>query len=192
MPRSKTNISKMPRALREPIEVKSPPWNLNEDETKAWLAHDGARIGAKTISKLCLLMDELKIPKTNNPLAQWVLLFAHLARKLYPGFLTTSETRPKGRPRRGQRRVASGGGELMPDLPRISERPEFALVMIDLFRHQGVATDKSACERLLTCEDPSLSSPHRRTDLERKTRSLASVIATMRRSAKRQAHGKLN
>ncbi len=189
MPRSKTYLSKLPKALREPIEQGLPPPHLSDDEAKAWVAQSAVRVASESFLKLCLLMDELDIPEAKGA-GRWVFLSLALARKLYPGFLTTLEVRPKGRPRRGQRR-ADVGGVYVP-AAGLSESPALALATVDVLRELGMPTDKAACETLLKCEDRTLRSPSRRTELARKTQSLASVIATMRQGAKRKSDGKLN
>lgn len=102
MPRSKTNLLKLPKALREPIEDGLPPLFLSDDETKAWVVQNAGRLFSESLAKLYLLMDELGIPAELKDAARWLLLSLTLARKLYPGFQTTLEARPKGRPRRGQ------------------------------------------------------------------------------------------
>jgi hypothetical protein len=189
MPRSKTNLSKLPKALREPIEDGLPPPFLSDDETKAWVVQNAARLLSESLVKLYLLMDELGIPAELKDAARWPLLSLALARKLYPGFMTTLEARPKGRPRRGQRKAHAGGAYV--PVASLSEPPELALALVDLLR-EIAPTDKAACEMLLKCEDRTLLSPARRTELARKTRSLSSVIATMRQGAKRKTDGKLN
>jgi hypothetical protein len=203
MPRSKTGASKLPKALRTPIDDGWPPLSvqLNESELKAWQARSRAAVFVESLAKLDGLMDELKIPQTTDPRMRFVLLSLALARKLYRGFLCASEAKPAGRPRRGQGKVKiaeveasafHNGQVYMPD-GSIFDDPIMALVLVDELRKSGnAASDEEACAFLLTAQNKDLAASRNRAELKRKAGSMACIVATTRMSTKRKADGKLN
>jgi hypothetical protein len=201
MPRSRTGVSKLPKALRTPIDDGWPPLSLSDEELKVWLAQTAARVGIESFAKLSILMDELKIPQTDGPLRMMLLSLA-LARKLYRGFLRTSEAKPAGRPRRGQEKIKiakekagpfHNGEVYMPNVSILTGDPLITLALVEKLREFGLAnSDEEACAHLLMAENKELGGARNRTELKRRASSMACIIAATRTSAKRKADGKLN
>jgi hypothetical protein len=176
MPRSKTQISKLPRDLKEPIEFGRPSLLWGDAEFASWLNERNRFVLAEQLRKLEVLMKELKAPDDSAVRLTWLCL--ELAKKLYPGFLTTIEAKPKGRPRR----INAADSHLFDD-------PASALAMVDVMRRDGVAkTDLDACFMLSKIRDEKL----RGAELDRKARSLASIIATTRANVRRRRAGKIH
>lgn len=178
MPRSKTQISKAPRDLRDPIELGRPSLLWNDAEMAKWMGEMKAFMFTEQNRKLDLLMDWLGIPKADG-LVRHYFLSLELAKILYPGFLTTNDVKRKGRPSRGS-------GPVLND-------PEFQLMWVDLFRAQGLAeSDLEACKIYLKTFDKRLKSERWKDELTTRATSMASVVATARASARRKATGKIH
>jgi hypothetical protein len=182
MPRSKTQISKLPRDLRDPMEFGRPSIAWTDAEVAAWFDERWRFILSERLRKLDVLLRELKAP-IGDAQARLLWLCIELAKKLYPGFCTELDgAERKGRARRGKGQEG-----------RALEDPTTALMVVEQMRQNGIAeTDLDACKILAGILDESLKSPARKSALERKARSLASVVSTTRASASRKADGRLN
>ena len=168
MPRSKTHVSKLPKDLRDPIDVRPPSLALNEDEFKRYCDNRFAFVLSERLRKLDMLMTVLQAPDA-DPYFQLLWTCLELAQKVYPGFLTTDldGARPKGRQKR------SG---LFAD-------PAAALVWVELLKRQGlVKTDEDACKWLIQAQDERLQKGHHKTELDSKVISSASVISRARKA----------
>jgi hypothetical protein len=178
MPRSKTLVSKLPRELRDPIEVAPPPLFLGEAEFKEWLQKRHDRILTEKLRKLTLLMTELKMPEEQPQgcLSQGRLLFLclELAEKLYPGFQTTDEgAKRKGRPKRTDLFFGD---------------PTILLKGVDDLQRQGLAgTDEDACRWFLEIEQEVDGKRSNRTELNRRAKSFASEVSRERKRARLRA-----
>jgi len=180
VPRSKTHVSKLPRDLRDPIEFGRPSLAWDDAQVAAWFKQRHAFVLTEQMRKLDVLIRELNPEAAGSPGAlMWLCI--ELAKKLYPGFCTELDgVARKGRPRRGKDKE---GGAL--------DDPTAALMFVEQFRKAGKAeSDLDACKILAGILDESLLSPARKSALERKARSLASVVSTTRASAKRKAEGR--
>lgn len=178
MPRSKTQISKLPRDLRDPIEWGSIslPDYMKPGRFDAWWRERMVFALNERLRKMELLMNVLKIPPAER-IVRVTALCLMLAEKLYPGFGTTLDGKKQGRPRRG-----SNGTEL--PAPALLE-------MVEMLRKGGAAdTDEAACAMWLrACEENKTLS---RAKIETKARSMASVVSTTRKGARRKAANKVN
>jgi hypothetical protein len=179
MPRSKTQISKLPRDLKEPIVFARPSLLWSEEEMRAWRGKRAIFILHEHLRKLHMLMKELNAPEI-GPQLRMFWLCIELAKELYPGFRLDSE----GAKRKGRPSGAERGG---------LDDPQTQLVMVDNLREQGIAkSDLEACTFILLARDEGLKSGLRKRELERKAKSMASVVATLRASKKRKAEGKIH
>ena len=175
MPRSKTQISKLPKDLREPIEFGRPSLLWSEAESDAWFKKRCQFVGLERTRKLFLLMDELKITGDSFQTKMAVLVMT-LAKNLYPGFSTTLDAKRPGRPRRAD-------GNQLP--------PQGVLIMIDGMLKEGMAkTDLEACKIWLGYNDENKR--FSRSELDKKAKSLASVISTLRSLGRKKAANKVN
>jgi hypothetical protein len=178
MPRSKTQISKLPKALREPIEFGRPSVLWSEAEFNAWLKQRNAFVLNEKVGRLELLMRQLKIPG-DVPQIRMLFLCLNLAERLYPGFRTTADgAKPQGRPRRG-----AADADQQP--------PELTLFMVDQLRKAGAAKrDVDACKMLLGYRDENKKLS--RSELERKAKSMATMVSTMRALGRKKAANQVN
>jgi hypothetical protein len=128
---------------------------------------------SEQLRKLDILMAELRAPKLDDPLHRLIWLSIELAKKLYPGFSTETEAKPRGRPR-GARPFSN---------------PEIVLILVEALRRHGhVQSDDEAARFLLACENEGLDRPHRKTELAKKARTLAGAVSRAR-AAKRRKDG---
>lgn len=86
MPRSKTQISKLPRDLREPMEFGRPALGWSDAKVADWFEERHRFVFSERLRKLNLLLRELKAPAA-DPNMQFLWLCLELAKKLYPGFV---------------------------------------------------------------------------------------------------------
>jgi hypothetical protein len=179
MPRSKTQISKLPRDLKEPIEFGRPALDWSDAQVNEWSNERRLFVVTERLRKLEVLMQEMKAPRSDLSAAAVLWLCIELAKKLYPGFRTDLDgTKRKGRPKRGKG-----------DDDHLIDNPATSLMFVDAMRAHGVAeTDLDACKKLVKIKHPEAKA----AGLEKKAKSLASIVATMRTSGRRKAAGKLN
>jgi hypothetical protein len=164
-------MPKLPKDLRDPIEVQPPSLALNEDELKTYCDNRFAFVLTERLRKLDTLMTALKVPDA-HPTFRLLWTCLELAQKSYPGFRTTDldGVRRQGRKRR------SG---LFAD-------PATTLALIDVLKREGfVKNDKDACRWLIQAEDEGLLKSNRRTELESKVRTSASVVSRARKAGGR-------
>lgn len=165
-------IPKFTGALAEPIKMgRLSLLKMTAEEQRAAIAKINTDLLARRIDKLPALLRHYgwKGGKLGEVSAGQLLGFiARLACDFIPGFQTVDEAaRTKGRPRKHD-----------------SESLEALLHMIDIIKKLGLATtDQEACAVHVECsEDP----PRRRTDREKRARSLANLVSQARASAKRK------
>jgi hypothetical protein len=178
MPRSKTQISRLPKDLRDPIEWGdiSLPDYMKPGRFDAWWRERLVFALSERLRKMELLMDVLEIPPAER-IVRVTALCLMLAEKLYPGFRTTLDGKKQGRPRRG------ADGDQLP--------PWAVLIMIDGMLKEGLAkTDLEACKRWLGYDDKNKNLS--RSELEKKAKSLASVISTLRSLGRKKAANQVN
>jgi hypothetical protein len=103
MPRSKTQISKLPRDLKEPIEFGRPALDWSDAQVNEWSNERRLFVVTERLRKLEVLMQEMKAPRSDLSAAAVLWLCIELAKKRYPGFRTDLDgTKRKGRPKRGK------------------------------------------------------------------------------------------
>jgi hypothetical protein len=192
MPGSKSQLSKLPKDLQVSIKFGSGPSD-GKQEIRDWVKERYGYVLREQLRKLQLLMPELDVPEqcwlsdarldaarqaaVSSPavgqmITGLVLLSIELGKRLYPGFCTElDDAKGRGRPRR-----------------QGVDDPAIVLKIVDSYLEHGiVSTTKDACRILVSVRDFGLMSPARHSELERRTKSLASVVATARASARRHA-----
>jgi hypothetical protein len=161
--------------LNAPILAYRPSLTATDKDT----AKMAGAVTAEQARKFNLLFAEFEIdrgdPKSNGALIASLSSLAYKLACLYvPGMQMTFD-----RPGRGAPKKREGLGS----------NPALLLGMVDLAKHMtGIESDKKAVEYVLLSQEPDLKSPKRKTERDKRVRTLANLVSKARTDAAQPRH----